>query len=177
MKKIFTIILFLLWAAILFSVPFNVDTQDKVFHRLARDLNEKLPKSIEIVIYDIFVANGSDEIAKRINENFRLVIRSQQYLYLYRIDFAADLKKEDSKTDFSFLSEYNLEELSAYAVFIKKDAFITANVTVFPDQKRTIWDKFASRFRRKSVALMIGNVFNASTGDSMLRFSYYFIVD
>ncbi|HPO49696.1 MAG TPA: hypothetical protein PLO89_05165 [Spirochaetota bacterium] len=178
MKKYF-IILILFLNFNLFSnetLPLVIEDQEYAYNALSKTITDKLPKRIEILVFDIFLLNGSEEIAKKINDNFKIIMKNKQYIYDYSLIFFNDLKKEADVKKFDFIKNYNEQELLSYAEYINKDAVFIASVTIVSERKK-IWDKNKMRFLDKKIALIQGNIFGVETKDSLLRFSKYFYFD
>ena len=58
-------ILMMLSLTIIFSsqrIPLNIKSQDKIFQKLSKQINNTLPKNIEILIYKFTLLNGKSEL-------------------------------------------------------------------------------------------------------------------
>jgi len=179
MKKAL-ILFFILFNLFLFSrnsIPLFVESQENIFRKIALTINQELPQKISILIFRLLVLNGNKDISEKVNKNFEIIMKSQQFIYKYSIDFTDDIKNKDYTTDYSFLDNYNEQELIAYAGYLQKDAVLLASVTIFDEYKKNVWDSNSGKFREKNIALIQGNIFNTDSGDSLIRFSYYFLID
>ena len=170
------------------KLPVFIDTQEDIFRKIANELSLKLPEDIEILIYRLMTVNSDADTSDKLNKNFMLIMNTQQYIYKYSLEFIDEAVKNpkykdygsDSKNpveNYSFIENYDEHELLSYAKFIKKDAILVATVTIMDETKKGIWDNKTKKFTEKKVGLIQGNVFYSESGESLVRFFYYFIVD
>jgi hypothetical protein len=162
-------------------IPLLIDSQETVFRKIALDIDKRLPQQTDILIFRIMTLNANKATDEKINENFRIIMKTQQFIYKYTIEFINEVlndpKYTDSSTDYSFINNYDETELLSYARFLKKDAILLASVTILDESKKSVWDGALNKFVDKKAALIQGNVLYTETGESLLRFSYYFLVD
>jgi hypothetical protein len=159
------------------KLPFIIETEEKVFHRIASEINSKLPKKVDILVCNILFLNGNPEVTDKINKNFNIILDTQQFVYKYTVESIDNVKLKDETSNYSFIQNYDEQELIAFAQFLNKDALLISSVTILEDQKKRIWDFETLKFIDKNIALFQGNIFNTETKDIMLRFYYYFLID
>ncbi|HOV14475.1 MAG TPA: hypothetical protein PK771_09350, partial [Spirochaetota bacterium] len=159
------------------KLPMFIENQESIYNKLSREINSKLPRKIEILVFDIFLLNGSEELNLYFNKNFKTIMKNKQYIYNYSLFFFEDLKNDKDIKDYNFIKNYNEQELSAYAKYINKDAILVASVTIVEEKNKKIWDNTQLKFLKKNIALIQGNIFSVETKESMLRFAYYFYYD
>jgi hypothetical protein len=179
MKKIIIILIMFVNLLIVHgaNIPLIVDTEEDVFRKISKSINTDLPQKIDILIFDIMMLNISKDTSNRINKNFEIIMKSQQFIYKYSILFMKDVKTKDLTTDYTFVDNYNEQELLSYAKYIQKDAILLASITLLENETKKIWDKSSGKYIEKKIALLQGNIFNTENNQSMLRFSYYLLID
>ncbi|HOJ63900.1 MAG TPA: hypothetical protein PLE45_05715 [Spirochaetota bacterium] len=173
--------LFLITTNILFAnnkLPLIIDTQEKIFLKISKEIGKKLPENIEILVYDLFFINSNDlNLQQKINNNFYLILSSNQFINKYSLTFIKELKEKKEDIDFSFIENQNHFELISFGNYLKMDAVMISTITILENTKRLIWDKKNNKFIYKKIALIQSNIFNTETSNSLYRFSYYFLLD
>ncbi len=158
------------------NIPLFINSEEAIYTKLSKDINSKLPKKVDILIFDLSLLNADDNLNQLLNKNFKMIMKNRQKRYNYFISFFSDIdNKEDGSL--SFINNYNEQELLAYADHIGKDAIFIASVTIINKKSKVLWDKKESRFLLKNIALLQGNILSVETKESMLRFTYYFYFD
>lgn len=179
MKRFF-LLFFIIFSASLFSIekiPLIIQTQENIFHKIVDEINKKLPNKIDILVCDLLFLNGDDKVNEKINKNFDIILETQQYIYKYNIEFIKDVKIQDTSNDYSFIDNFDEQELIPFAQSLNKDAILIASVTTLDNQKKSVWDNDKRSYINKNIGIIQGNIFNTETKESMLRFSYYFLID
>ncbi len=170
MKKIIICLLILSYCFLIFPskrfIPIIIDSETKVFNIIAKEMSKKLPKKIEILVYNLNLLNGEEEIKNKLNDNFYKIFFKMQSFYGYFLTFEKDLTliKIDNK-------EIGLGKL------LNKDAVMISSITVIEGKLKSIWDEVSKKWVKKKIALYQGNIFIVDTCSVILRFSYYFYLD
>jgi hypothetical protein len=158
------------------NIPFFIFSQKNIFLKLAKNIKATFPKNVKILVYEIMLMNGSDELQKKINNEFNSVLSSLQEKYEYSVMFEKDIIKDHPEIDLSALKKQDELELISLSGYLKQDIVMLASVTVFEGKTRYVWDPDLKKIVSKNAALFQGNFFN-ETRDSLFRFSYYFLLD
>jgi hypothetical protein len=170
------------------KLPLIIDSQEDIFRKIAYQISQKLPQEIDILIFRLMTVNADITTSEKINNNFKLILKTQQYIYKYSLDFIDDVIRDpkykdyaistsDVSSDYSFIDNYDETELLSYAKYLKKDAILIATITIMDESKKGIWDNNSKKITEKKVGLIQGNILYSESGESLIRFSYYFIVD
>ncbi len=163
------------------KLPFTIETQENIFRKIASDISLKLPQEVDILIFKLMFVNADKALDDRINKNFELIMKSQQFIYKYTTDFIDDVLKDpkykDFSEDYSFIDNYDEQELLSFARYLNKDAILIGTVMILDETKKGVWDGNLKKFTDKKVALLQGTIFYTDTGETLMRFSYYFLVD
>ncbi len=156
------------------NIPLIIESEDRVLKKLSNDIKRYLPKNIDILAYDTEVMNGNEKIKNNANIRIRAALKNDAD-NRYSIDFFSEL--DNKGRDISFLNTYEEEELISFARSLKKDAVMLSSITIFDDKVRKVWSSYSKKFVNKNIGLLQGNIFNTEKGDTILRFSYFFIID
>lgn len=177
MKKIISFLLFFI-INILYSqtrIPLIIDTEEILFLKISKELSKKLPLNIEILVYDLLFLNANEKTIQKTNNNFYIILSSNQFVNKYSLIFIKDLKEKMTDIDFSFIEKQNHLELISFGTYLKLDAVMISTVTIIKDKKKLVWDK--NKFVYKKIALLQSNIFNTENSSLLYRFSYYFLLD
>lgn len=183
MKRYFLLFFLLLDISVFCKskLPVIIKSQEEIFRKIAQDISIRLPEEIEILVFRLMTVNSDKDTNERINKNFETIMKTQQFIYNYTLDFINDVindpENKDYSADYSFIENYDEKELITYARYLNKDAILLASVVVFDDSNKTVWDRTQKKFVSKKVGLIQGNIFYTDSGESLLRFSYYFLID
>lgn len=179
MKKRILILFLLLTTHIFFAtnkIPLIIETEEKIFLKISKELGKKLPKNIEILVYDLFFINSDDyNLKQSLNNNFYLILSLNQFINKYSLVFIKDLKEKRSDIDLSFIENQNHFELISFGNYLKVDAVMISTITILENTKRLMWDK--NKLIYKRVALIQSNIFSSENSSTLYRFSYYFLFD
>ncbi|MCK4795824.1 MAG: hypothetical protein KAT05_00510 [Spirochaetes bacterium] len=157
------------------KIPYFIKSQSIIFYKLAKVMAYNFPKNIEILIYELNLLNGTEEIKQKINLDFYKILNSQQTIYKYSIKFEKEIIEQE--IDLLFIKKQDELELIALGKYLKLDAVMLSSVTIIAGKTKKVWDKISKNWENKKVALFQGNFFNTENNSSMLRFSYYFLLD
>ena len=82
--------LFIVFTFTLYSneiLPIVIENQEFIYNKLSKTISNSLPKRIEILVFDLFLLNGKEEVGKKLNDNFRIIMKNKQYIYNYSLFF------------------------------------------------------------------------------------------
>lgn len=159
------------------NVPVVVQNDDKVFMKISSDITKYLPKNIQILVYNIYFLNGSTALADTVNNNFKIIMSSQQFINKYKVFFIDDVVKNHPEIDFSFLETLNDQDLVAFGQNIEADVVLISSATLMQDVQKVVWDHNEHKFIKKNVILFQANIFNTKTNAYLMRISEYFLAD
>lgn len=179
MRRYIILFTFLLIGLPLFSqkLPVLINSEEHVFLSIAERLDKELPKNIEILVYRPNLFNDVDVEGEKLVENYRLILSSQQLIRSFRLRFIEEVIEKNEKISASMIEVANEEELIGVARQLEIDAVLMANITVFRDKQRAIWDRSRRKWAKKNIALIQGNVFISDNRALIIRFAYYFLID
>jgi hypothetical protein len=153
------------------------NTQEKTYSRLAKLIGDNLPKNIEILIYELILLNGSDSQQADINNNVTMILTAKQFLYDFKVHFINKIINDNDSISKEDIIANDELEMIALGKVLNLDAVLVGTVTIKDDETKKVWDSSKKRFIEKRVALLQGNVFSTENNQSLLRFSYTFLVD
>ena len=155
------------------NIPLIVENEDIILKKLVVEIKKKLPKNIDILVYDTEIMNGSEKLKNSINKKIKTILKGDTD-NKYNIDFFSELNI--AEVDISFLTTYEEEELLSYASSLKKDAVMLSSITILDGKNKKVWDKKLKKYVYKNIGLLQGNIFNTENRSPILRFSYFFLI-
>ena len=159
------------------NLPLIIKQDDRVFHTISSSISRNLPKNIQILFYDIFFMNGDKETSETVNNNFKIIITSQQYINKYSSIFIDDIKTKFPNIDYSFVKKIDEKELLSFGKFTKADAVMISSATIIEGKNKVVWDIQKAKFAKKRIILFQGNIFNTENSSYLMRITHYFLID
>lgn len=158
------------------KIPLLIKNQNKIFKEIAKSIQSNFPPNIKILIYKSNLLNGQEGLKEKLNRNFHDIITSLQTKYKYSIIFEEEISKYHEDIDLKDLKKKDELELIALGNFLEQDVVMLSSITIIEEKNKLIFDKTQKKWLKKKVALFQGNFFNENR-NSLLRFSYYFLIE
>ncbi len=179
-KNIFLIFLIIFSALYIFTkqkIPLVVSSQKNVFNKIFNEIEKTFPDNVEILVYDIYLFNGSDDDKKRINENFYNIATANQSKYKYKVKFEKDIIIENSEIDVEAIKNQSELDLLAFGKFLNLDIVLLSSVTIIENVTKNIWNTEEKKVFVKKIALFQGDFISTENNISIFKFSYYFLLE
>lgn len=173
MKKIIFLLSLFIWISShqIYGIIFS---EEKVFQKISFLISKKLPKGINILIYNINLQNGDLQLENKLNKNFKSILSYQQHIQEYSIKYIDDVMKENVDKDFSIVESGDELKLISFGKLLDFDGVMLTSATVDEKRQKLLWSKDKKKFIKNKVILLQGNIFATDNDKIILRFSYYF---
>lgn len=181
MKKYFFLIIVILFSiSYIFTkqkIPIFVSSQKNIFNKILSEIEKTFPDNVEILVYDIYMFNGTDDDKKRINENFYNIATENQSKYKYKVKFEKDIIKENNEIDLEAIKNQSELDLITFGQFLNLDIVLLSSITILEHVTKNIWNIEEKKVFVKKIALFQGDFISTENNISILKFSYYFLLE
>lgn len=179
-KNFFLIIIILLSALDIFTkqrIPLIVSSQKNIFNKIFTEIEKTFPDNVEILVYDIYLFNGTEDDKKRINENFYNIMTENQTKYKYKVKFEKDIINEYTEIDLKALKNQSELDLIAFGKYLNLNIVLLSSATILENATKSIWNVKEKKVFVKKIVLFQGDFISTENNISIFKFSYYFLLE